>query len=77
MRKSIPKHRRQRSLGEFISTLCFLGTAGYLLLVGLEHLDAGEAMRGYLILLAGFCCFLGALRFKIASMWDTMRGNDE
>ena len=58
--------RRQRSIGEMISTLTFFGLSAYLLIFSLELLEEGEKLRGTIGLLAATCCGLGGLRFVIA-----------
>ena len=58
--------RRNRSLGEMISTVTFFGLSAYLLIFSLGLLEEGEKMRGTIGLLAATCCGLGGLRFVIA-----------
>ncbi|MGA1022963.1 MAG: hypothetical protein ACO3UN_10550, partial [Candidatus Puniceispirillaceae bacterium] len=65
--------RRNRSIGEMISTVSFFGLAAYLLIFSLGLLEAGEAMRGALGLLAAACCALGGLRFVIANFFAMWR----
>ncbi len=64
--------RKDRSIGEMISTVVFFGVAAYLLIYGLGLIDEGENWRGIVGLLAAICCTLGGLRFVIANfvaMW--------
>ena len=58
--------RKQRSIGEMISTVTFFGLSAYLLIFSLGLLEEGEKMRGTIGLLAATCCGLGGLRFVIA-----------
>ena len=58
--------RKQRSIGEMISTLTFFGLSVYLLIFSLELLEEGEKLRGTIGLLAATCCGFGSLRFVIA-----------
>ena len=58
--------RKQRSIGEMISTVTFFGLSVYFLIFSLELLEEGEKLRGTIGLLAAACCCLGGLRFVIA-----------
>ena len=58
--------RKQRSIGEMISTVTFFGLSAYLLIYSLGLLDENEKLRGVIGLLAAACCGLGGLRFVIA-----------
>jgi len=58
--------RKQRSIGEMISTVTFFGLSAYLLIFSLGLLDEGEKLRGSIGLLAAACCGFGGLRFVIA-----------
>ena len=58
--------RKQRSIGEMISTVTFFGLSAYLLIYSLGLLDENEILRGTIGLLAAACCGLGGLRFVIA-----------
>ena len=58
--------RKQRSIGEMISTVTFFGLSIYLLIFSLGLLGENENLRGTIGLLAAACCFLGGLRFVIA-----------
>ena len=58
--------RKQRSIGEMISTVTFFGLSAYLLIFSLGLLDQNETLRGVIGLLAAACCGLGGLRFVIA-----------
>ena len=44
--------RKHQSVGEMISTCCFVGVSFYLLIYSLDLLESGEALRGYGGLLA-------------------------
>ena len=68
--------RRNRSLGEMISTVCFYGVGIYFLIEGLVLRDAGGAVLSYGgLLLAGVACILGGARFIIADLaaWARVR----
>ena len=58
--------RKQRSIGEMISTVTFFGLSVYLLIFSLGLLEEGEKLRGTMGLIAAACCGLGSLRFVIA-----------
>jgi len=58
--------RKQRSIGEMISTVTFFGLSAYLLIFSLGLLEEGEKLRGAIGLLAAVFCGLGGLRFVIA-----------
>ena len=58
--------RKQRSIGEMISTVTFFGLSIYLVIFSLGLLGEGEKLRGTIGLLAATCCGLGGLRFVIA-----------
>ena len=58
--------RKQRSIGEMISTVTFFGLSAYLLIFSLGLLEEGEKSRGIIGLLAATFCGLGGLRFVIA-----------
>ena len=65
--------RKHQSIGEMISTCCFVGVAFYLLIYSLDLLESGETLRGYGGLLASMCCALGGLRFVIANFVEMLR----
>ena len=58
--------RKQRSIGEMISTVTFFGLSAYLLIFSLGLLEEGEKLRGSIGLVAAACCGFGGLRFVIA-----------
>ena len=58
--------RKQRSIGEMISTVTFFGLSAYLLIFSLGLLEEGVKLRGIIGLLAATFCGLGGLRFVIA-----------
>jgi hypothetical protein len=58
--------RKQRSIGEMISTVTFFGLSAYLLIFSLGLLEENEKLRGAIGLLAATCCGLGGFRFVIA-----------
>ena len=65
--------RKQRSIGEMISTVTFFGLSAYLLIFSLGLLEEGEKLRGTIGLLAATCCGLGGLRFVIAEFVSKWR----
>jgi hypothetical protein len=67
--------RKNRSIGEMISTVTFSGVAAYLFIYSLGLFEVGEAMRGTIGLLAAACCALGGLRFVIANFVAMWRKN--
>jgi hypothetical protein len=67
--------RKQRSIGEMISTVTFFGLSIYLVIFSLGLLEEGEKLRGTIGLLAATCCGLGGLRFVIAEFAVKWRDN--
>ena len=65
--------RKHQSVGEVISTFCFVGVAFYLLIYSLDLLESGQTLRGYGGLLASVFCGLGGLRFVIANFFEILR----
>ena len=65
--------RKHQSVGEMISTCCFVGVAFYLIIYSLDLLESGEILRGYGGLLASVFCGLGGLRFVIANFVEMLR----
>ena len=64
--------RKDRSIGEMISTVVFFGVSAYLLVYSFGLLDEGENWRGIIGLIASVFCALGGFRFVIAnfvSIW--------
>jgi len=51
--------RKHQTIGEMISTCCFVGVGFYLLIYSLELLETSKTLRGYVGLLASLCCLLG------------------
>jgi cation transport ATPase len=77
-RARIPNHRNPRTLGETISTLVYLGMAIWLFLEALSLMGQVPAWRVAGLFLSAFLCFLGALRFVIARVWQQYRaGRDQ
>ena len=60
--------RKNRSLGEIISTATFLGCGVFIFLISMELLDTGQHLRAYLGLAASLFCIMGGFRFQIASL---------
>ena len=67
--------RKHQTIGEMISTCCFVGVGLYLLIYSLDLLESGNTLRGYVGLLASLCCLLGGLRFVIANFVEMLRKN--
>ena len=67
--------RKQRSIGEMISTVTFFGLSAYLLIFSLGLLEENEKVRGAIGFLAATCCGLGGLRFVIAEFVAKWRDN--
>ena len=67
--------RKHQTIGEMISTCCFVGVGFYLLIYSLDLLDSGQTLRGYVGLVASLCCLLGGLRFVIANFFEMLRKN--
>jgi hypothetical protein len=64
---------RHHSLGELISTVTFFGSTIYLVLTALQWHDMGDTLRASISWFAALLCFLGALRFRIASWVMTIQ----
>ena len=61
--------RKERSLGEMISTICFYLVGVYFVFEGVELRDGGaEPLRYMGIWLAGLACLFGGARFLIADL---------
>ena len=65
--------RKDRSIGEMISTVVFFGVSVYLLGYSVGLLDEGEKWRGTIGLIAALFCALGGLRFVIANLVSIWR----
>ena len=63
------RRRKERSLGEMISTLCFYCVGVYFVFEGAALRDeGGEPLRYVCVWLAGLACLLGGARFLIADL---------
>ena len=63
------RRRKERSLGEMISTICFYLVGLYFFFEGVELRDGGAEPLQYLgIWLAGLACLFGGARFLIADL---------
>ena len=61
--------RRERSLGEMISTVCFYVVGVYFVFEGAALRDEGSEPLRYLgMWLAGLACLFGGARFLIADL---------
>ena len=68
------RRRRERSLGEMISTICFYLVGVYFVFEGVELRDGGaEPLRYAGIWLAGLACLFGGARFVIADLVAQVR----
>ena len=66
--------RKERSLGEMISTVCFYVVGVYFVFEGAALRDAGAEMLRYTgMWLAGLACLLGGARFLIADLVAQVR----
>ena len=66
---------RKQSLGEMISTVCFVGVAVVWFLYGMEYLRNEEKTEAAVLFLCSLLCFLGSLRFKIAAFFKIIRND--
>ena len=71
----INRKRRQRSLGEMISTVCFFVLGAVLSLQAADFLDAGYQLRGYILAVCAFSSVCGGLRFIIADLVNWFRSS--
>ena len=63
------RKRKERSLGEMISTVCFYVVGAYFVFEGAALRDGGsEPLRYIGMCLAGMACLLGGARFLIADL---------
>jgi len=63
------RRRKERSLGEMISTVCFYAVGVYFIVDGVALRDAGAEPARYVgMWLAGLACVLGGARFLIADL---------
>ena len=63
------RRRKERSLGEMISTVCFYGVGVYFVFEGAALRSEGsEPIRYIGIWLAGLACLFGGARFLIADL---------
>ena len=63
------RRRKQRSLGEMISTVCFYVVGAYFVFEGAALRDEGSEPLRYLgMWLAGLACLFGGARFLIADL---------
>ena len=68
------RRRKERSLGEMISTVCFYVVGVYFVFEGAALRDAGAEMLRYTgMWLAGLACLLGGARFLIADLAAQVR----
>ena len=63
------QRRKERSLGEMISTVCFYVVGVYFIFEGVTFLDEGsEPIRYIGMWLTGLACLFGGARFLIADL---------
>ena len=63
------RRRRERSLGEMISTVCFYVVGVYFVFEGAALRDEGSQPIKYIgMWLAGLACLFGGARFLIANL---------
>ena len=66
--------RKERSLGEMISTVCFYGVGVYFILEGAAlYEEGGQPLKSAGMWLAGIACLLGGARFLIADLVTRMK----
>lgn len=58
--------KHKQSLGEMISSVCFVLLAVYFFLVAFAYLDDGEPFKAVMLWLASLLCGLGGFRFVLA-----------
>ena len=67
--------RKERSLGEMISTVCFYVVGVYFVFEGAALRDEGsEPLRYMGMWLAGLACLFGGARFLIADLVAQIKG---
>jgi hypothetical protein len=72
------RHKRPtRTLGEMISTMVYIGMAGWLLLEALSLLGQAPAWQSGGLFVTASLSFLGAFRFVIAQAWARYRKGRE
>ena len=63
------RRRKERSLGEMISTVCFYSVGVFFIFDGLAlRNDGGDPLKYVGMWLAGVTCVLGGARFLIADL---------
>jgi len=68
------RRRKERSLGEMISTVCFYLVGVYFIFEGAALRDDGSAPLRYVgMWLAGLTCLLGGARFLISDLVAQIR----
>ena len=60
--------KRTRSMGEMISTICFLGMSAWIALEALALMSVAPSWQIYGLFGASIMCLLGGMRFIIADM---------
>ena len=66
--------RTHESLGELISTVCFMGLGLLAFLMGFGAFDDNQILRALGLWLAAILLFMGGMRFRIARLYDSWRG---
>ena len=64
--------RRHESLGDMISTVVFFGVSLTLAIAAADSFWIKHYFKGAGFSVAGFLCFLGALRYPIARLTDKL-----
>ena len=68
------RRRKERSLGEMISTVCFYAVGVHFILEGAAVHEEGGALPRYVgMWLAGVACLLGGARFLVADLLARMK----
>ena len=71
MRRS--KRKYHRSLGELISSFAYFVAGVWLITEANDHLDVGNALRGYGTLLCGLLCLAGTCRYQIHNLFARIK----
>ncbi len=73
MRYSLSRKRRQQSLGEFISTTCFLVVGGYFFIDGFLHWQNQAWLTAISVWACAAFVFSAGFRFILAQWWLSYR----
>jgi len=65
--------RTHESLGELISTVCFMGLGLLALLMGFGAFDENQTLRAIGLWMSSVFLLMGGMRFRIARLYDAWR----